>query len=247
MSQIVNRMEAGMYAPLIWKGEVLGVICVDNSDRGAPFLESDLRLMLAVAHNAARAAAQHHLQAEAGRNAALLNRLLASFSPNLREQLLARAQHGRLRLGGQRSEVVLLESDIRGFTRLTARMDADEIVDLLNDYFSALVEAIFKHNSTVDKYIGDAILAVFGSPNPDPLRYQNALAAALAMQSAMREVSTRRERMGHVTCEIGIGLHCGEVLHGFIGTSDRMELTVIGEAVNWTARYCDCAGPSEIL
>jgi adenylate cyclase len=71
--------------------------------------------------------------------------------------------------------------------------------------------------------------------------------AALAMQSAMTEVSEQRKRRGQITCTIGIGVHCGEVLHGFIGSNDRMELTIIGEAANWTARYCDGAAGGEIL
>jgi adenylate cyclase len=246
-SQVLSRMHAGMYAPLMWKGRALGVACVDNSDRGTNFGAADLRLMLAVAHYAALAATQSQLQAELGRSAALLGRLLTNFSPRTRAQLLARAGHGRLRLGGEKSEVVILQSDIRGFTALSAGMDTDDVVDLLNDYFSALVDAIFQHDGTVDKFIGDAVLAVFGSPEPDPLRHEKAVRAALAMQTAMAEVSERRRRRGRAICAIGIGIHCGEVLHGFIGSNERMELTVIGDAVNWTSRYCAAAAGGEIL
>jgi adenylate cyclase len=246
-SQFFNRIKAGMYVPLIWKGQVMGAACVDNSDGGTIFTVEDLRLMLAVAHYAAMAAMQSQLQAELRRNAALLSRLLTNFSPKLRDTLLSRATHGRLRLGGERSEVVILVSDIRGFTKLTAGMDTDDVMELLNDYFSALVEAIFKHDGTVDKITGDAILAVFGSPEPDPLRHEKAVRAAIAMQSVMTEVSEQRKRRGQVLCTIGIGVHCGEVLHGFIGSNDRMELTIIGEAANWTARYCDGAAGGEIL
>jgi adenylate cyclase len=246
-SQFLNRIKAGMYVPLIWKGKVMGAACVDNSDGGTIFTTDDLRLMLAVAHYAAMAAMQNQLQAELRRNAALLGRLLTNFSPKIRDILLSRAAHGRLRLGGEKSEVVILASDIRGFTKLTAGMDTDDVMDLLNDYFSALVEAIFKQDGTVDKITGDAILAVFGSPEPDPSRHEKAVRAALAMQSAMTEVSGERKRRGQVTCTIGIGVHCGEVLHGFIGSNDRMELTIIGETANWTARYCAGAGGGEIL
>jgi adenylate cyclase len=79
------------------------------------------------------------------------------------------------------------------------------------------------------------------------LRHEKGVRAALAMQSAMIEVSEKRRRRGQPTCTIGIGVHCGEVLHGFIGSNDRMELTIIGEAANWTARYCDGAAGGEIL
>jgi adenylate cyclase len=246
-SQFLNRIKAGMYVPLIWKGRVLGVTCVDNSGGGTIFTADDLRLMLAVAHYAAMAAMQHQLQSELRRNAALLSRLLTNFSPKIRDALLSRAAHGRLRLGGERSEVVLLASDIRGFTLLTSGMDTDDVMDLLNDYMSALVEAIFKHDGTVDKITGDGIMAVFGSPEPDPLRHEKAVRAALAMQSAMSEISVKRRRRGQPVCAIGIGVHCGEVLHGFIGSNDRMELTIIGEAANWTARYCAGAVAGEIL
>ncbi len=246
-SQFFNRIKAGMYVPLMWKGRVLGVACVDNSDGGTIFNTDDLRLMLAVAHYAAMAAMQNQLQSELRRNAALLSRLLTNFSPKLRDTLLSRAAHGRLRLGGERSEVVILASDIRGFTVLTAGMDTDDVMDLLNDYFSALVDAIFKYDGTVDKITGDAILAVFGSPEPDPLRHEKAVRAALAMQSVMAEISDKRAGRGQPTCAIGIGVHCGEVLHGFIGSNDRMELTIIGEAANWTARYCAGAAAGEIL
>jgi len=246
-SQFLNRIKAGMYVPLIWKGRVMGVACVDNSDGGTVFTADDLRVMLAVAHYAAMAAMQNQLQAELRRNAALLSRLLTNFSPKMRDTLLSRAAHGRLRLGGERSEVVILVSDVRGFTKLTAGMDTDDVMDLLNDYFSALADAIFKYDGTVDKITGDAILAVFGSPEPDPLRHEKGVRAALAMQSVMQQISEKRKRHGQVTCTIGIGVHCGEVLHGFIGSNERMELTVIGEAANWTARYCDGAAGGEIL
>src|SRR5262249_22216076 len=229
------------------EGGVLGVACVDNSDGGTLFTADDLRLMLAVAHYAAMAAMQNQLQSELRRNATLLGRLLTNFSPKIRDTLLSRATHGQLRLGGERSEVVILESDIRGFTKLTSGMDTDDVMVLLNDYFSALVDAIFNHDGTVDKITGDAILAVFGSPEPDALRHEKAVRAALAMQSAMTEVSEKRRRRGQATCTIGIGVHCGEVLHGFIGSNERMELTIIGEAANWTARYCAGAAGGEIL
>jgi adenylate cyclase len=248
VSQIANGIEAGMYVPLIYKDTVVGVACVDNSDEGGnTFSIDDLRMMMAAAHHAALAVTQNKMQEELRQNTALLSRLMTNFSPETRNHLLNQARNGRLRLGGQRSEVVILMSDIRHFTQLTTNMEADEIVDLLNDYFSALVDAIFKYDGTIDKYVGDAILAVFGSPEPDEKRHEKAVHAALAMQTAASAVTEKRQRQRLATCEIGIGLHCGPVLHGFIGSPERMELTIIGDAVNWTQRYTDGAGPSEIV
>jgi adenylate cyclase len=246
-SQLVNQASSGMYIPLIWKDRILGAACVDNDDGGSLFSRDDLRLMLAAGHYVSMAVVQNNLQSELRRNSVLLGRLLTTFSPKVRETLLSQAAQGRLRPGGQRSEVVLLEADIRGFTQLTSGMDSDDIMDLLNDYFSVLIDIIFKHDGTVDKINGDAIFAVFGSPEPDSLRHEKAVRAALAMQSAMSEVSEKRKCRGQATCTIGIGVHCGEVLHGFIGSNDRMQLTLIGDAANWTARYCAGAGGGEVL
>lgn len=240
-------IEAGMYAPLLYKDETLGVICVDNNRGGPSFNEEDLRLLIAVAQHLAMAAVQNRLQEDLSRNNALLSRLLTNFSPKIRDKLLARARRGRLRLGGENSEVVIVMSDIRSFTLLTADMESDDIVDLLNEYFSAQVDEVFRFDGTVDKFIGDSILAVFGSPEPDPLMYEKAVRAAFAMQEAVANVTAQRRARNQVTCKIGIGIHCGKVLHGFIGSDDRMEFTIIGSPVNHTSRYTDAAAGDEIL
>ncbi|HSH95967.1 MAG TPA: adenylate/guanylate cyclase domain-containing protein [Roseimicrobium sp.] len=240
-------IQTGMYAPMIWKGVPLGVMSVDNPNRNATFTEQDLRLLMAVAHYAAAALANHRLQEELRMKSVVLERLLTNFSPKLRGKLLEKALAGQLRPGGEKSQVTILFSDIRGFTKMSAGMDAGDVVHLLNDYFPALVNAIFRHDGTVDKFVGDAILAVFGSPEADLHHHEKAVLAALAMQEAMKQVNARRKAAGEVVCEVGIGVHSGEVLHGFIGAAERLEFTVIGDAVNKACRYCDGAQPGEIL
>lgn len=247
VSQSELALRSGMYAPLLWKGEVLGVLCLDGEAGAAMFDDEALQFLMAVAHHAAMAIAQRQMQDELDRTATLLGRLLTNFSPQVRTRLLERAGRQRLHLGGERSEVTLLCADIRGFTRLSAGMDVGDVVDMLNDYFSLLVEVIFRHGGTIDKFVGDAILAVFGSPEPDPDQHDRALRAAVDMQAAMGDANIRRAASHQVTCEIGIGLHCGEVLHGFIGSQERMEFTVIGDAVNLVSRYCDGAAAGAIL
>ena len=243
----VSEIASGIYAPLVWRGETYGVVCVDNFRSSRPFGEDDLKLVVAAAQHVALVIANYRLRDDLRRNAALVERLLTNFSPAVRKKLLEKARLGRLRLGGEKSEVTILSSDIRGFTAMSANMDAADVVDMLNDYFSALVSAIFHHEGTVDKFVGDAILAVFGSPEPDPKQQVNAVQAALAMQQAIEEINELRRAKNQVVCEIGIGIHCGEVLHGFIGSEDRMEFTVIGDAVNRATRFCDGAGPGQVL
>ena len=234
-----------MYAPLLWQGEALGAVCVDNPHPDSSFTDDDLRLMLSVAHYAALALVNQQMQEKLRREAAVKSNLMRQFSPKIAERLLS--QRGRLRLGGERSEVTILFSDIRGFTNLSKDMEPDDVVEMLNDYFAHLIPIIFTHDGTVDKYVGDAILTVFGSPEPDAKQHEKAVHAALAMQAAMIELNADRMKRGEVTWCIGIGVHCGEVLHGFIGAADRMEFTVIGDAVNRAARYCDGAQAGEVL
>jgi adenylate cyclase len=247
VSQLEYHMQSGMYAPLVWQGEAFGVVCVDNYETDNAFESNDLALLMAVGHYAAMAVVQHHLQDDLRHNAVMLGRLLTNFSPKIRNKLLEKAGRGRLSLGGEKSEITILCSDIRGFTKMSERMEAEDIMEVLNDYFSSLVEQIFKYDGTIDKFVGDSILAVFGSPEPDPQQHEKAVRSAVAMQSAMRDLNALRGGRGQVTCEIGIGVHCGEVAHGFIGSQERMEFTVIGDAVNRAARFCDGALPGEIL
>ncbi len=247
VSQLEYHMQSGMYAPLVWKGEALGVLCLDNHETDNAFDSDDLPLLLAVAHYAAMAVVQHQLQEDSRRNAVILGRLLTNFSPKIRDKLMEKARRGRLSLGGERSEVTILCSDIRGFTKTSETMEAEDIMDMLNNYFSSLVEQIFKYDGTIDKFVGDAILAVFGSPEPDPQQHEKAVRAAVAMQAKMKELNAQRAARGQVVCDIGIAVHCGEVAHGFIGSQERMEFTVIGDAVNRASRYCDGAPAGEIL
>ncbi len=242
-----QQITTAMYAPLLWKDEAIGVLCAVNYDTLDAFSTDDLRLMVALAQYAAMAVQQRVMEDELRANSHLMTRLLTNFSPKVRDRLLISARTGRMRLGGQKSEVTILIADIRDFTRLSAGMDSEDVVDMLNDYFAPLVDVVFRFDGTVDKFIGDAMLVIFGSPEADPQQHEKAVRAALAMQDAIRVVSEKRSARGQVPCDMGIGLHCGEVLHGFIGSNERMEFTVIGEAVNRATRYCDGAGPGQIL
>lgn len=246
-SQKEENLEAGIYAPMLANDEVFGVICLDSARQEPVFSVGDLQLVIAMAHQLGLAIANRELRRDLTLNAKLLERLLTNFSPQVRTRLLQRARQGRLQIGGERTTVTILCSDIRGFTRLAASMEAEEVADMLNDYFSALMNPIFQNDGTIDKFIGDAILVVFGSPEADPDHSRKALVTAVEMQKAARRVSEKRVAEGRVACEIGIGIHSGEVIHGFIGSPERMEYTVIGDAVNLAARYCDGARAGEIL
>lgn len=248
ISAVPYTIGTGMYAPLVWRDEAMGVICVDNPTREKIFAKEDLRLLMAVAHYGAMAVAHQRALDDATRHADLTNRLFSSrFAPHLRQKLVNEAATGALAIGTRQSQITILMADIRGFTKLTAQLGARRTGDLLNEYFPLLFDTILAHGGTVEQVVGDAIFAVFGSPEPDNRQQENAVRAALAMQAAsVASMKSRLERKMEI-CEIGIGVHCGEALHGFIGNAERLEYTVIGEPANLASRYCSAAGKGEIL
>ena len=248
MASIVRlQIHSGMYVPVLWKDLSQGVLCVDNPHHDHAFTDDDLRTLTGIANHVSLMLALRQIQEELSFKSKLLDRVLMNFSPQIRRELLAKSRAGKLRPGGEKSEVTVLFSDMRGFTAMSAKMDADDVLDLVNDYLPVLSEGLFKHDGTIDKFLGDAILAVFGSPDPDLQQHEKAVRAGLAMQEAVRKLNVERAARGDVTVEVGIGIHCGVVLHGFIGSEQRLEFTVIGDAVNRTNRFCNGAKGGEVL
>ncbi len=241
-----QQLESVLCAPLACQGKSLGALWLSSS-RTSGFSETDLRVAAALAQHAAIAVSGQRVWEDLVRSGVILKRIMAHFSPHVAARLLDQASRGRLRPGGVTSPVTILCCDLRGFTRTTADMAADDIVDMLNEYFAELAAILLRHNGTVDKFIGDAILAVFGSPEPDPNQYGNAVDAACEMQRSMEKINAGRATRGVPALKLGIGIHCGVVLHGFIGSEERLEFTVIGDAVNKASRLTEGAGPGQII
>ncbi len=143
---------------------------------------------------------------------------------------------GRVALGGETLTVTILFTDIRSFTSLSEKMKAQELVTLLNEYLTDMVTIVMDGGGVVDKYIGDAIMAVFGAPVPTPNDAVNAVTAAVRMRQALERLNVRLAARGTAPLRTGIGIHTGEVVAGNIGSERRMEYTVIGDAVNLASR-----------
>jgi len=155
------------------------------------------------------------------------------MSQEVAEQLL---NSGELRLGGDRKEVSVLFSDIRSFTSIAETMDAEELVIMLNDYFETMVDAVMAYKGTLDKYIGDAIMAVFGSPLALEDHAWRAVQTSVEMRHRLKAFNRIRHDKQQPPIEIGIGINSGSVISGNIGSSKRMEFTAIGDGVNLSAR-----------
>jgi adenylate cyclase len=138
-------------------------------------------------------------------------------------------------LSGQAREISVLFSDIRGFTTLSEKRSPEEIVSLLNRYFSLQVEIIFRHGGTLDKFIGDAIMAFWGAPQEDPQHAEHAVAAALEMEQALLHFKAELGEDGK-DFDVGIGIHSGKAVVGFIGSDARLDYTAIGDTVNLSSR-----------
>ena len=141
-----------------------------------------------------------------------------------------------LGLGGKKSDVTVLFSDIRGFTSLSENMSAEEVTNILNEYFSAMEPIVRKYNGIINKFIGDAIMAIFGEPIADDNHPANAVKCGYEMLLKVQELQKKWKEEGKPEIKIGIGINTGEVFIGNIGSENRMEYTVIGDTVNLASR-----------
>jgi class 3 adenylate cyclase len=166
------------------------------------------------------------------------SRVVATFGRYLNDEVvdvLLNSPHGQ-RLGGHKCEVSLLMTDLRGFSSLSERLPPERVMLLLNHYLGAMTEIIARHRGTIDEFIGDAILVIFGAPLPQEDHAVRALRCALEMQQAMAAVNAWNHAQELPEIEMGVGVHSGAVVVGNIGSAQRQKYGVVGSAVNLTAR-----------
>jgi adenylate cyclase len=224
---------------------VLGIIYLDNQAATHSFSEEDLSFLTAFSGIVAVAIENSQLIERVRREAVVLSNFQRYFAPDLARQIAG--AEGEVQLGGAKRDVVVLFSDIRGFTPLSERMSPDEIASLLTEYFSEMVDVVFEHGGTLDKFIGDAVMALWGAPLARLDAADQAVRAAVAMQRRIDWLNAEWSRQGRQTIAVGIGINAGEVFAGNIGSVKRLEYTVIGDPVNTASRLCSKAGPGEVL
>jgi class 3 adenylate cyclase len=164
------------------------------------------------------------------------DRIKEVFGRYVTTQISEEVLKGEVSLGGRRRRVTILLSDIRNFTSMSESMTPEEVVGFLNDYFSEMVEAVFEHGGVLDKFIGDGLLAVFGSLDEEPDHARRGVRTALRMKVLLAKLNGERSIAGKAPIGIGIGIHTGDVIVGNIGSRRRLEYTVIGDGVNTCSR-----------
>jgi len=154
---------------------------------------------------------------------------------------------GKLNLGGEQREVTILFTDIRGFTSMSEKMKPERVVTTLNEYFSDMIDIVFKNNGTLDKIIGDELMVLYGAPISGENDTVRAVETAVEMQHKIKELNIDRKKRKEPPILVGAGINKGLVVSGNIGSRDLMDYTVIGDTVNVASRLCAAAGPGEIM
>lgn len=244
-SIVVNQIHSVIAAPVSGPDGLLGLIYADRQDAAEAFTPDDLDLLNAVAVQTGIAITtllnyenlQQQLQARSR---------LERFLPQPAVEAILKAPE-EVKLGGTRQLVTALFADVRGFTTLSENLAPELIVNLLNRYFSVASEIIFEHGGTLDKYIGDGLMALFGAPYESEQQATQAVRAAIALQRRLPEFNEELERDGFPVIQIGVGINTGPAIVGYVGSETRLDYTAIGDTINIAARLESYAKAGQIV
>jgi adenylate cyclase len=244
-SVVLQNIRSSMAVPILHEKQLLGIMMIDSAAAVKAYTEKDLLLF----GNIANQTAQFIKIAEMARQIELEARTRERFQRLLSPTLAELVVSGKLKVekGGQIRTATVLFADIRGFTAMCEDIPADEVLQMLNEHFELMVEAAFRHEGTVDKFVGDQIMVVWGAPiahSDDPLR---AVRASLEMQRAVHDYNATRKTKGQPEIRIGIGINTGDLVAGYIGSDQTMSYSVIGDEVNTASRLCSAAQAGDIL
>ena len=245
----IHQIRAAMCTPL-WSGEkIIGVFQVDTPFHAGTFNEQDLDLLTALANYAAVAVERLRYAKTVEFERLVRSRLERYHSPAVIESIVkftpsaAEPTVGRMKL----TEATVMFADLAGFTPVAEKASPQEVAEMLESYFTHAVEAIFAAGGTLDKFIGDCVMAFFGAPVPQPDHARRAVQAALLIQEAQEALNRARAARGLPTLQVRIAIQSGPVMVGDVGSRKRVDYTVLGNAVNVAARLeSSVAEPGEI-
>src|ERR1700761_776942 len=240
----ISGLRSAMCAPLIGKDRLFGILYVDNLERALAFTQEELNVFALVAAQAGAAidnAAAHDKIAQQVAQRSALERFLA---PEVVEMVVANPD---IRLGGVNQEVTVMFADIRGFTPMSENLEPSRVVEILNEYFTRVTDVIFDHGGTLDKYMGDAVMAVFGAPIAKGKDAENAVNSAIQIQRLLVELNRDAAARAWPELHVGIGINTGNAIAGNIGSPRRLDYTVVGDTVNTAQRLMANARGGHIL
>jgi len=242
----LDEMRGFMAFPLVFQDRLIGILVLGLKKSGRFYTMEDMDLLSTLADQGA-IAVENAKRAESMKSEEVVRANLARYlSPQVVDQVISK--NVKMDLGGERKVVTVLISDIRGFTELTKDQPPDRLVIIINEYFTEMAQVIFDNQGSLDKYIGDAIVAVYGSLIEVDNPTAQAVKTAIDMIARMTRLNRKwAEEFDGFHMDIGIGVDTGEVFLGNVGSPDRMEFTVIGNAVNTAQLLSDTAAPDQIL
>lgn len=243
--KVFDQLGATLIVPLIYEDRLTGLISLGNKKTGNFYRREDINLLKTMANQGAVAIENSRLADQMKSEEAVRTNLARYLSPQIVDQVIKKKVE--VNLGGDRRVVTVLFSDIRNFTRISESLPPDKLVQLLNEYFTEMAKIIFENQGSLDKYIGDAIVAVFGSLIPLENSSEIAVQAAIEM---MKRISSLKEKWVNqygVEMGMGIGINTGEVFLGNVGSPERMEFTVLGDNVNIASRFSGAAREGQIF
>lgn len=240
----ISGLRSAMCAPLLGAKRLLGVVYVDNMDKAGAFTQEELNVFALVAAQAGAAidnAIAHRKIAQQAEQRLALERFLA---PEVADMVAANPQ---IKLGGVNQKVSVMFADIRGFTQFSEHTEPARVVEVLNEYFTRVTDVILDNDGMIDKYIGDAVMAVFGAPISKGNDAANAVRSAIQIQRLVEEMNRDAAARGWPQLGVGIGINTGTAIAGNIGSPRRLDYTVVGDAVNIAARLMANATGGQIL
>ncbi|MDQ4120671.1 MAG: GAF domain-containing protein [Acidobacteriota bacterium] len=244
-SIVSQGVRSTICAPLVAESGVHGVIYADRLDPFAAFSQDDLALISAIAAQTAVAVETARAHERLAREEVARANYSRFLPPFVVQKLLENPES--FTLGGTNQLITVLFADIRGFSRIAERERPEKIVRLLNRFFSEMTEIVFAHGGTLDKYIGDEIMALFGAPTASADDASNAVQTAIEMQKRLHSLNIELKTEGFEPIGLGIGLHTGEAIVGYVGSERRSEYTAIGDTVNLASRLQANALAGQIL
>ena len=245
-SILMQRVRSAICVPLIGSEDrVLGVLYVDNLTTTHRFGEEDLQFLIAFSGIAAVAIENGQFSERIRREMLVRSNFQRYFAPKLADRIASSPD--AIKLGGEKRSVAVLFSDIRGFTALSETMKPDDMASLLTEYFTEMVDCVFRNGGNLDKFIGDAVMAQWGAPFGSDEDADGAMRAAIEMIAELDTLNAQWASEGRPQLQIGIGLNYGEAFAGNIGSEQRLEFTVIGDTVNIASRLCGVADGRQIL